>query len=61
MVRDDCMKYEEAEIAIFKTINCGGGGGLCGIQYATRLGEGCLINPINTKSDFPEPHISARC
>ena len=36
VVCDDCCNYEEGEVdrlvAIFKTNNCGGGGGPCGIE-----------------------------
>ena len=50
MVCDGYVKYEEAEVdglvAILKTNNCGGGGGLCGKQKEARLGESCLINTV---------------
>ena len=47
VVCDGYVKFDEAEVdrlvAILKTNNCCGGGGPCGIQYAARLSEGCLM------------------
>ena len=51
VVCDGYVKYEESEVdrivAILKTNNFGGRRGPCGIQQASRLGEGCLNTKFN--------------